>query len=178
MSAEKDLQSLQDLCDTIDNINEFAIKSFSTIEDFQDLAPDKIQEEIDKICLKVSDKGTNKLNSVRDKTVNSLHDKYVSASGIVGKLSSIVNAKPTDLGSVINVLNTIISLYTMPYNSALSYITAFTTVGAPLITQLSEKISTLNNIKDSIPVPDGMTVNFDKLNITMEPVNMDDIITA
>jgi hypothetical protein len=176
MSAEKDLQSLQDLCDTIDNINEFAIKSFSTIDDFEGMAQDKIQEEIDNICLKVSDKANKKLSTTRDNTVKTLREKYVSANAIVSKLESIVNANPTDLDSVISVLNSIISLYTAPYKSAIDYITTFTTMATPLISKLSEKVSKLSSLKDEIPIPDGMTANFDKLNISVESIGLDDII--
>ena len=55
MSVDKDLKALDDLNDTLDKVVEFAENSLSTISDFEDDAQDKIQQEVDKICEKVSD---------------------------------------------------------------------------------------------------------------------------
>ena len=176
MSVDKDLKALDDLNDTLDKVVEFAENSLSTIGDFEDDAQDKIQQEVDKICEKVSDKATKKLNQVRDKTVEDLHKKYLSANKIVSDLQPIVDAKLSDLGSVISVLTKLIALYAKPCKQALDYTVGFVGVATPKLADSAEKVAKLYNLKDEIPIPEGLDINFDKLKITMNPISIDDII--
>lgn len=176
MSVDKDLKALDDLNDTLDKVVEFAENSLSTIGDFEDEAQDKIQEEVDKICEKVSDKATKKLNQMRDKTVESLHKKYESASQVAQDLQPIVEAKLTDLGSVISVVTKIIALYAKPCKQAIDYTVGFVGVATPKLADSAEKIAKLYNLKDEIPIPEGLDINFDKLKITMNPISIDDIV--
>ena len=176
MSVSKDLKVLDDLNETLDKIIEFAENSLSTLEDFEGEAQEKVQEEVDKICIKVSDKASTKLNQVRDKTVNILHQKYVSANQIVSDLQPIVQAKLTDLGSVISVVTKIIGLYAKPYQKALEYTVGFVATATPKIAETTQKVDKLASLKNEIPIPDDFNINLDKLNITMKPITVDDII--
>lgn len=176
MSVDKDLKALDDLNDTLDKVVEFAENSLSTIGDFEDDAQDKIQQEVDKICEKVSDKATKKLNQVRDKAVEDLHKKYLSANKIVSDLQPIVDAKLSDLGSVISVLTKLIALYAKPYKQALDYTVGFVATATPKIAETTQKVDKLASLKNEIPIPDDFNINLDKLNITMKPITVDDII--
>lgn len=176
MSADKDLKCLDDLNETLDKILKFARNSLSTLEDFEDDTQEKVQQEVDKICVKVSDKATKKANEVRDKAVDSLHQKYVSANKVVEDLQPIVEAKITNLNEVISVLGKIIALYTKPYQHALEYTIGFVGTATPKIATTVSKIDELANLKNEIPIPNGLNINFDKLNITMKPITIDEII--
>lgn len=178
MSAVNDLKILDDLNDTLDKIIVFAEDSFSTIEDLEGKTQDLIQEEVDKICEKVSKKGTEKLNLVRDKTVKTLHNKYVSANEIIALLKPIVTASFTDLNGVISILKKIVSLYLGPYNKAMTYIADFTVTATPKLATTVEKTDKIIGLKDSIPIPEGFNINFDKLNISMKPITIDEIING
>ncbi len=178
MSVENDLKILDDLNNTLDKMIEFTTKSFSTLEDLEGKAQDKIQEEVDKICEKVSKKGSEKLDSIRDKTVDTLHKKYVSANAIVTKLEPIINAKITNLGEVISLLGKMVALYAKPYQDALDYTIGFIATATPKIADIAEKSLKLYNLKDEIPLPTGLNVNLDKLKVSMKPITINDIISG
>lgn len=176
MSAKEDLKCLDDLNNTLDNIVTFIDNSFSNLEDLNDESPSVIQKEIDKICEKISIKGTDKLNNIRDNVVDVLHNKYASANEVISTLQPIVEAKIEDLGAVISVLTKIIEIYTKPYSNAVKYIAEFTTEVTPKLLDITDKLAYIYLMKDNISVPMNTNVNFDKLNITMKPITIDDII--
>lgn len=178
MSADKDLKILKDLDETLDKTITFVNNSFSTIGDFENQAQSVIQDEVDKICVKVNEKVNTKLNEVRNKTVETLKNKYISANQIIQKLQPIVNAKLSDLGSVISILNKIIALYAQPYQQALQYTTEFIAIATPLLVNITNKLNTLSNIKDNVSIPDNMDVNLDKLSISVDPININDIVSG
>lgn len=178
MSVDKDLKCLDDLNETLDKILKFARNSLSTLEDFENDTQEKAQQEVDKICIKVSDKATKKVNEVRDKAVKDLHNKYVSANKIVSDLQPIVQARITNLNEVISVLGRIIALYAKPYQQALEYTVGFAATAAPKLVTTVSKVDELAGLKNEIPIPDGLNINFDKLNITMKPITIDEIING
>ena len=57
-------------------------------------------------------------------------------------------------------------------------ITDFTISIAPKLIQLTSEINTLDDLKNQIPthtLKDGTKLNYNKLNITMDPITIDDI---
>jgi hypothetical protein len=178
MSVEKDLQILDDFNATLDKMIEFATNAFSTLEDLEGQAQEKIQEEVDKACIKVSDKANTKINAIRSKVIDILRTKYASATAALKVLDPIVNAKLTDLGSVIDTLTSMIDVYIKPYKDALEYTVGIVAEVIPKVSDTIDKIDTLVSLKDNIPIPDGLDINFDKLDIIVDPIGLGDIMQS
>ena len=178
MNVDKDLKALDDLNEALKNILEFSENALSKIGDFEDEVQEIAQKEVDKVCEKVSKKASEKINVVRNQVVNNLHTKYVSATKVLDQLSPIVNAKITDIGSVISTLTNIAGLYTKPHKAALDYTVGFVATAIPKVMDSAEIMAKLYNLKDEIPIPEGFSINFNKLSFNIDPITTSEIITG
>lgn len=162
MNEEK-FKIIDDLNDSLKNTNELVLKTFSNIESVT-------QEKVDDLCERVSKEINEKLNKKRTILINSLKQGYSASNEIIATLEPIVTLNPTDLNGVINAINKIIAIYQKPYQTAVEFVTILT----PKLLTLSKNISDLSEIPNKIPKIEN--INFDKLNIVIEPITINDII--
>ena len=162
MEADK-FKKIDDLNKTLYNINKVAYNTLSNLDD-------KSQKAVDDICERFSTSTNEKLSILRQEVIDILKEGYKASNEIISTFEPIVNLNPTDLGGVIDAINKIKKLYTKPYETAIEYVTVLT----PKLTELATNIALLAYLPSQIPPI--VNVNFEKLNITMEPITIADII--
>lgn len=165
-------KKIDDLNETLVNIRENAIKTLTALETDANTSREALQKKVDDVCTRFSQNINKKLDKQRTFLINVLHQGYLSSNEVISLLKPIVEANVTDLGSVINLVKKIQAFYTKPYQTAVEFITILT----PKLTELSTNIVALGAIPSYIPEIEG--VNFDKLNITMKPITIDNIISG
>ena len=170
------IDKLDEFNSTLDSAIILAENSLSLLETIENFAIDKAQEYVDEKCEYISDKLSIKLNEKREDVIDALHKKYESLSDIISILDPIVNAELIDLGSCISVLNNIIKMYVGPYSTVIAEMAGLAGIVIPKVMDSANKINTLISLKDQIPIPENMPINFDKLNITVDPITLPDIV--
>lgn len=172
--ADDKFKEIDEAINILDNTEDLVIASLSDIGDVADASQDKVQAKVDDICERISNQTNDKLSQMRELIIANLKTAYLSSMEIIAILQPLVDMKITDLDSVILALTKIIAMYTQPYKIALEFVTVLT----PKLTELSQKVLELATIKDKIKNPVGaenLKLSYDKLNITMEPISIEDI---
>lgn len=168
--------NIDSLSDTIKGVTEVATNYLSQIENIQEFAKNKAQEKVDEMCERASQEINSKLAIQRQKVVDKLKNTWASSNEVIENLRFITGEISID--TIVSIVSSIIQLYTKPYQNAMDLITDFTISIAPKLLQLTSEINDLADLKNQIPVhtlKDGTKLNYDKLNITMDPITIDDI---
>lgn len=162
---EDKFKKIDDFNKVLSGINTLVLASLQGLQQLDNMA----QHEIDDYCIRISEQINAELSEKRSELIKSLQQAYLSSNEIIQELQPLVNAQLTDLSSVINVVKKIIGFLSGPYQIAVEFVTIL----APKLKTLAENIDDLIGIKDKIPVI-GI-YNYDKLNIYVEPITIDDI---
>ena len=165
-------KKIDDLNETLVNIRENAIKTLTALETDANVSREALQKKVDDVCIRFSQNVNEKLDKQRTFLITVLHQGYLSSNEVISLLQPIVEANVTDLSSVINLVKKIQAFYTKPYQTAVEFITILT----PKLTDLATNIVALGAIPSYIPEIEG--INFNKLNITMKPITIDNIISG
>lgn len=164
---EDKFKKLDDINKTLENVNA-NIYTYLANLDLETVT----QKKVDDICIRLSENINKKLEKQRQVIINSLHQGYMSANELISLLEPIVKANVTDLASVITVIKKIMGIYAKPYQQALDFVTVL----APKLQDLAVNIALLAYIPAKLPqIPN---INYDKLQITMKPITIDEIITG
>ena len=172
------VKKINELNEVLDATINLANSTLSFTETLENLALTEAQNKVDDICWRFSKNVNEKLDKKREDLILCLHDKYMSSQEIIALLKPIVEAKLTDLSSVIKVLTNIIKIYAGPYANAVEEIAGLATEVAPLLKETADRITYLSVLPSQIPIPEDANINFDKLNISMKPITIDNIITG
>lgn len=167
---------IDSLSATIQGVTDVATNYLEKIDNIQEYAKNKAQEKVDEMCERASNEINEKLANQRQILVNKLKNSWSSAKEIKKTLSFVGDT--IDASSVVSIVTKIIKLYTKPYSEAVDLIADMTTIIVPKLLSLVTDINTLSNLKNNIPkhiLKDGTQLNYNKLNITMEPISRDDI---
>lgn len=168
--------NIDSLSDTIKGVTEVTTNYLSQIDNIQEFAKNKAQEKVDEMCERASQEINSKLAIQRQKVVDKLKKTWASSNEIIENLQFITGEISMD--TIVSIVSSIIQLYTKPYQNAMDLITDFTISIAPKLIQLTSEINALADLKNQIPthtLKDGTKLNYDKLNITMDPITIDDI---
>lgn len=106
------------------------------------------------------------LANIRANIISTLKSMYSGYLKLIEKIQPIADAEPTDLGKVIQFCNNVKSFITSMYSEVLLFMTQLTT-------KLAELTLAITSLVAYRPPISG--INFDKLNISMEPITMADI---
>lgn len=160
-------KKIDDLNTSLENAFNLCITVLKNL-DFQD----KTQSYVDKKCEAISLKINSKLDFLRNDIISHLHLCYKSAQEQISTLAPIATANPTDLGGCISLVKKIADIYVKPYQEALEYY-------MELLPRIQTLISNMSNFA-SLPsyLPDIPNINFDKLNISIPPIGVDNVITG
>lgn len=172
------INKIDELNLVLDATINLANSTLSLTETLENLAITEAQAKVDDVCMRISEEANKKIDEKRSDLVKCLHEKYLSTQEIVSLLQPIIEAKLTDLNSVIKVLTNIIKIYAGPYYNAVEEIAGLTKVVAPKLVEVTEKVAYLSTLPNQIPIPEDIPINYDKLNITMKPITIEDIITG
>ena len=167
---------INSLSATIQGVTDVATNYLDKIDNIQEYAKNKAQEKIDDMCERVTNEMNQKLASQRQILINKLKESWTSAKKIEQTLSFVTGN--INIDTIVSIVTDIITLYTKPYQEATALISDMTLVIGPKLLELTSQISTLTNLKNDIPkhiLKDGTELNYNKLNITMEPISIDDI---
>lgn len=162
---EDKFKKIDDFNKALSGLNTLILTSLQELQQLDGIAQDKI----DDYCIRISDNINAELSDKRRELIKVLQQAYLSSNEIIDELKPLVEAKLTDLPSVINAVNKIIGFLSGPYQTAVEFVTILT----PKLKTLTENINDLMGIKDKIPVV-GI-YNYDKLNIYIEPITINDI---
>ena len=125
------------------------------------------QEQIDEIIEdKINPFINQKLANLRQSLVNSLQEQYKAFLAFSESLSPVNNASPTDLSSVIDFCLAVKDFLIGAYNTLMQFMTL-------LPQHLLSLTASINSIVSYTPPIQGLS--FDKLDIQMEPITMEDI---
>lgn len=158
---------------TISLVDEY----FDKLEHLKELGEAKAQQEIDKVCIYLSNKVNEKLSRHRKTVVEILHNQYTNSMDTIALLQPLatLNLDPTDLSGCVNAVNLIIKLYAGPYEQAVKFIAEL----APKLNDLIVNCSILGAMPTLLPSRLGMpNINFDKLKIDFEAPSMNEIVTG
>lgn len=175
---EDKFKKIDDLNDTLENVNTLVSNTFSSLSDLDGVTQEVAQAIVDDICIRISNEISHKLDDKRNDIINVLHEGYVASNEIISTLQPFIdvikNGIP-DLSGVINILIKFFKVYTKPYAIAVEYVTVLT----PKLLTLSDNISKLALLKNQIPQPPNIpVVNFNKLSISMKPITINDVISG
>ena len=152
---------------TIDNsiveINE--IKSFLDAK-FADLEK-MAQEQIDEyIVNNINPEINSQLSELRANIISTLQSMYSGYLSLTEKIQPIVDTEPTNLSSVITFCTKVKDFITSMYSEVLLFMTELTL-------KLAELTTAITSLVNYTPPISG--INFDKLDIQMDPITMADI---
>lgn len=175
---EDRFKKIDDLNDTLENVNVLVSGIFSNLDNLDDVAQEIAQTIVDNICIRVSNEISHKLDEKRSDIINVLHEGYVASNEIIQILQPFIdiikNGLP-DLSAVIDALIKFLTMYIKPYEPAINYVKDLT----PRLLTLADNIAELAMLKDKIPQPPNMpTVNFDKLSVSIKPITIDEVISG
>lgn len=168
---EDKFKCIDNLNKKLENVNKTVLKAFDKIETSGPKIESEIQKRVDIACVKLNDTINPMLAKERELLVKVLKQGFLASNEIISTLQPIVQANPTDLGSVISLLNKIIAVFAKPYQTAVEFVTVLT----PKIATLTKNINELNELKGKMPAIPDVNINYDKLNIHMEPISITDI---
>lgn len=162
---EDKFKKIDDFNKVLSGINTLALASLQGLGEIDNIS----QAIIDDYCIRISEQINSELDKKRNELIKSLKQAYLSSNEIISQLEPLVKLSITDLPSVISAVNKIIGFLAGPYQIAIEFVTILT----PKLGELTENINQLASIKQSIP-PIG-NYNFNKLNISIKPINIGDI---
>ena len=158
-------KKIDDLNKTLENINKTVYTTFNDIENYP------TQQKVDEACIFVSNKINAQLEVKRQELIEVLHDGYISSNEVIQLLKPLVEFD-LNIDTVVSAVKKIIDILAGPYKIAVEYVTEL----APKLADLSTNIALLVYIPENLPQrPD---INYDKLNISMKPITIDEIISG
>ena len=148
-----------------------AIEQIKSVESFLDekflQLQGKTQEVVDEIIVNDINPTVNELlNDIRESIINSGKACYNSFVKLQQKIEPVASANPTNLTSVIDFCLAVKDFLVTAYESITQFITKLTL-------KLAELTSAISSIVAYRPPIVG--INFDKLDIKMEPISLSDI---
>lgn len=162
---ENKFKKIDDLNETLEGINSMVYNTFKDIEEYP------TQEIVDKACEWVSNNANAKLEAQRQKLIQTLHEGYVASNEVIQLLKPLVNFKlSTD--TVVEAVKKIIDIMAGPYKVAVEYVTVLT----PKLQDLATNIALLAYIPQKLP--QRPNINYDKLQISMKPITIDEVIAG
>lgn len=167
---------IDSLSATIQGVTDVATNFLEKIDNIQEYTKNKAQEKIDDMCERANNEINEKLAIQRQILIDKLKESWSSAEKIKQTLSFVTGN--IDMDTIVSIVTSIVSLYTIPYQNSTKLITDMTVVILPKLIALSADINTLTNLKNNLNkhiLKDGTQLNYDKLNLTMEPITIDDI---
>lgn len=128
---------------------------------------DATQEQLDRVIEEQINPYINaKLADLRQSLISSLQEQYKTFLAFSETLAPINNASPTDLSSVIEFCLAVKDFIIGAYNTLMQFMTL-------LPEHLTRLTASITSIAAYTPPVQGL--NFDKLNIQMQPITMADI---
>lgn len=162
---EDKFKKIDDLNETLENINKVIYTTLKDIDEYP------TQEKVDKACEYLSEKINAKLADKRKVLIKTLHEGYVASNEVIQLLEPLVNFN-LNIDTVVEAVKKIIDILAGPYKVAVEYITILT----PKLAELATNIALLAYIPANLPqIPN---INYDKLNITMQPITIDEVISG
>lgn len=162
---EDKFKKIDDLNEMLEGVNRTVYTTFKNIEDYP------TQEKVDEACIWISEKMNAKLEQQRALLIKTLHEGYVASNEVIQLLEPLVNFD-LNIDTVVSAVRKIIDILAGPYQVAVEYVTVLT----PKLTELATQIALLAYIPANLPQIEG--INYDKLNITMKPITIDEIISG
>lgn len=170
---ENKFKKIDDLNKTLENIYYLVDKSLTEF-DVDEMTQEQAQSLVDDLCIRISNSINNKLIDKRADLINSLHEGYISSNEIIQQLEPLVNFN-LNVDTVVEAVQKIITIIAGPYQKAVEYVTLLT----PKVLELANNIANLSTLQDKIPKHPSMPLlNYNKLQITMPPITVDEIITG
>ena len=174
-------QNINNLDYTISGMEETITNFLGNIENIEDFAIDVAQKKIDAMCERVSNEISDKFNEQLTKMVESINNLYDSSSAIQTAVSAIANFNfdGFDLNKAKSLLQSIVAVYTKPYQQAVKTMADFALIAVKL-TNLITKINGLISIKDSIPIhklKNGKALNYNKLVLSISLSQLQNLIS-
>lgn len=158
-------KNIDDLNAFLEKINTNVYTTFNDIENYP------TQQKVDEACIFISNKINAQLEVKRQELIKVLHDGYVSSSEVIQLLEPLVNFD-LNIDTVVDAVKKIIDILAGPYKIAVEYVTILT----PKLAELATNIALLAYIPANLPqIPN---INYDKLNITMQPITIDEVISG
>lgn len=156
----------------IDDLNAFLEKINTNVyTTFNDIENYPTQQKVDEACIFISNKINAQLEIKRQELIKVLHDGYLSSNEVIQLLKPLVEFD-LNIDTVVSAVKKIIDILAGPYQVAVEYVTVLT----PKLKDLSTNIALLAYIPDNLPQrPD---INYDKLNISIKPITIDEIISG
>lgn len=162
---EDKFKKIDDLNKTLEGINSMVYNTFKDIEEYP------TQEIVDKACEWASNNANAKLEAQRQKLIQTLHEGYVASNEVIQLLEPLVNFKlSTD--TVVEAVKKIIDIMAGPYKVAVEYVTVL----APKLQDLATNVALLAYIPQKLP--QRPNINYDKLQISMKPITIDEVISG
>lgn len=162
---EDKFKKIDDLNETLEGINTMVYTTFQNIEDYP------TQEKVDKTCEWINEKVNAKLEKQRQKLIKILHEGYVASNEVIQLLEPLVTFD-LNIDTVVSAVKKIIDILAGPYKVAVEYVTVLT----PKLKDLAVNVALLAYIPQKLPqIPN---INYNKLNITMEPITIDEVING
>lgn len=162
---EDKFKKIDDLNKTLEGINSMVYNTFKDIEEYP------TQEKVDKACEWVSNKANAKLEEQRSKLINALHEGYLASNEVVQMLKPLVEFE-LNIDTVVSAVQKIIDIMAGPYKVAVEYVTVL----APKLQDLATNVALLAYIPQKLPqIPN---INYDKLQISMKPITIDEVISG
>ena len=162
---EDKFKKIDDLNETLEGINKMVYTTFQNIEDYP------TQEKVDMACEWVSNNANAKLEAQRQKLIQTLHEGYVASNEVIQLLEPLVNFKlSTD--TVVSAVKKIIDILAGPYQIAVEYVTVL----APKLQDLATNVDLLAYIPQKLP--QRPNINYNKLQISMKPITIDEVISG
>ena len=162
---EDKFKKIDDLNETLEGINSMVYNTFKDIEEYP------TQEKVDKACEWVSNKANAKLEEQRSKLINALHEGYLASNEVVQMLKPLVEFE-LNIDTVVSAVQKIIDIMAGPYKVAVEYVTVL----APKLQDLAVNVALLAYIPQKLP--QRPNINYDKLQISMKPITIDEVISG
>lgn len=180
-------KKIDDFNDILSGINTLALSYLQVLSELDNIG----QDIIDDYCIRISEQINEALDKKRTELISGLTKSYTASLGILqeavdagfltqnddGSYSITTIPNPTDIDEVLDIVqkitplfNKVIKFVAGPYATVAEFITILT----PKLITLTTNINNLANIKDSIPLVGDY--NYDKLNIYVKPISIEDII--
>lgn len=162
---EDKFKKIDDLNETLEGINKMVYTTFQNIEDYP------TQEKVDQACMWISNKANAKLEEQRNKLIKTLHEGYLASNEVVQMLKPLVEFE-LNIDTVVSAVKKIIDILAGPYQIAVEYVTVL----APKLQDLATNVALLAYIPQKLP--QRPNINYDKLQISMKPITIDEVISG
>lgn len=160
MSDTSMFSSIDNAIIQLDNFKSFLDAKFAGLEKMTQAQIDDYIENT------LNPELNSQLASIRANIVSTLKSMYSGYLKLVEKIQPIADAEPTDLGDVISFCNDIKAFITSMYSEVLLFVTQLTSKLADLTVSITSLVAYRPSIQG---------INFDKLNLSMETITIQDI---